>query len=332
MKIVAIEDSEEFLMLYKLYLQKNFTHEFVPLKTSSKVFKTLDFSKEEVRARFKDLDLVILDYFIPKANGQQILTWLKKFPEFEDIPIIMITGNQSEEAVVRAFESGIFDFIRKPFSISEFVTRVSSAIRFKKEIDLRKKRESELQRANLRLKMDLNVLKELNMTDPLTSVFNRRYLDIHLKNEFSQSRLFGKPMSILLLDVDYFKYYNDTYGHMKGDECLISIAKGIRSALEDPGYVVCRYGGEEFIIILSSVDKNSALIVAEKIRKTIENLSIQHSNSSCANVVTVSIGGVDYNGVNDLSLEELIQSADNQLYKAKKSGRNKCMFESISQI
>jgi len=185
-----------------------------------------------------------------------------------------------------------------------------------KDITVRKEAEAALQDANRKL-------KELAELDGLTRVGNRRFFDEHMGAEWDRQKRSKKPLSLIICDVDFFKPYNDHYGHLQGDGCLCAIADEISRSIRRPADFVCRYGGEEFAVILPETEPEGAAHVAESIRSNIENLNIEHAGSTIADRVTVSLGVTGMVPVENFSHENLIQSADTALYASKDTGRNR---------
>ncbi len=173
----------------------------------------------------------------------------------------------------------------------------------------------ELREANSRL-------ENLSICDALTGISNRRHFDKYLEINFKSSMRSGKPLSLIMADIDYFKRYNDNYGHIKGDESIIKVAKAMASSVKRPTDLVTRYGGEEFAIVLAETDKDGSIIVAEKIRKKINALALRNEYSNVAPYITVSLGVATIVPSDDCSIEDFINRADKALYKAKGSGRN----------
>jgi len=157
--------------------------------------------------------------------------------------------------------------------------------------------------------------------DSLTGIYNRRYFDEHAENEWRKCLRESEPLSLVMLDIDFFKSYNDYYGHQEGDDCLRKIAQEIRISLLRPSDVVVRYGGEEFVVILPNTNINGAYRVAERISRNISNLAIKHAASTVSEVVTLSQGISEMNGKND-TVYECLKNADRSLYEAKNKGRN----------
>lgn len=166
-------------------------------------------------------------------------------------------------------------------------------------------------------------VRDLSNRDGLTGIPNRRYFAETLERLWKQAARLSKPVSIIMCDIDHFKAYNDTYGHLKGDECLKLVAENLSKALKRPLDIVSRYGGEEFIVVLPDTSIKGATHIAEILRKKIESLKIMHKTSSVTDVVTISLGVASTIPSHKSSYEELILAADNALYEAKENGRNR---------
>ena len=170
---------------------------------------------------------------------------------------------------------------------------------------------------------DMRELQRLALVDSLTSLPNRRSLDKNLDFEWKRAAREGKPLSSILLDIDFFKLFNDTYGHLAGDGCLKEVARSVQIASQRPADLTARYGGEEFAVLLPATEREGAVIVAERIRKEVERLGILHATSSISDVVTVSLGVATLVPTLDISPLELLSKADKALYQAKAAGRNR---------
>ncbi len=191
-------------------------------------------------------------------------------------------------------------------------------------------KQEEINKAYKELEEKNNTLQRLSTIDELTNISNRRKFDEYFKKEWLRLKREKKPISLLLCDIDYFKLYNDYYGHQEGDKCLHAIAKTIEKVARRPADLAARYGGEEFIMVLPDTDGNGAKIVAERILKEIESLQITHKKSNISEHVTISIGIASLIPDIDLSSEILIFAADKALYEAKDSGRNKSVLMDIN--
>jgi len=183
--------------------------------------------------------------------------------------------------------------------------------------------KSKLETANASLKFKNNQLKELAMIDGLTHIPNRRFFDQTYEKSYKEVLRDDKTLAILMIDVDYFKRYNDNYGHAKGDACLIAIAKVLKKSLKRPSDVFARYGGEEFVVLLENIDYEGAKQVSMSLVNAVEGLKISHEYSSAADHVTISIGMAFKEAGEDITKESLLKKADDALYQAKESGRNR---------
>ncbi|MCP1309417.1 sensor domain-containing diguanylate cyclase [Paenibacillus tyrfis] len=187
-----------------------------------------------------------------------------------------------------------------------------------RDISSRKQTEQQLMKTN-------ELLQKISSIDALTGLANRRFFDERFAKEWRHAMRFSTPLSVILLDIDYFKRYNDTYGHHDGDACLQYVAEAMRRAAKRPGDMTARYGGEEFVIVLPVTDGRGALYVAERMRSEVELLRIPHRGSAVSSFVTASLGVATMIPVRDVSPRELIIRADKALYRAKQEGRNRAI-------
>lgn len=187
------------------------------------------------------------------------------------------------------------------------------------EVNIRVQIENDLKEAN-------RELKRLSVIDGLTGIANRRAFDNFLENEWNRNLRDEKFLTLLLCDVDYFKKYNDHYGHQAGDECLKKIASVLERQCHRPADFAARYGGEEFAIVLSDTDKNGTEKVGEEVRAAVESLDVPHEKSEAASVVTISIGAVVLIPGGEMEISDMIKYADLALYRAKEEGRNRLTF------
>ena len=238
---------------------------------------------------------------MPAMDGYEVCSRLKAQAETTNIPIIFVTSLGDSMAEVRGFELGAVDYINKP--VSPPVVR----IRVRNQIELKKAKDA---------------LAHLVVTDGLTGVFNRRHFDNVLHLECQRLSRSNGVLSLVLFDVDFFKCFNDTYGHLAGDDCLRSIGKAILHALKRTSDIGARYGGEEFACILPETDSSGACKVAETLRQEIAALAIPHAKSTSAPYVTASFGVVTCSCMQGVTPSQLITLADRQLYAAKTAGRN----------
>jgi diguanylate cyclase (GGDEF)-like protein len=247
--------------------------------------------------------LILLDINMPDMDGYEVCRKLKENEQTKEIPVMFITARNDAEDEEKGFLLGASDYIIKPFKPVVVIARVRNQL-------------------NLRLRTEL--LEKIARTDGLTGISNRRTYDDELVRLFRHCARNGKPLSVLMIDVDHFKAYNDNYGHGAGDICLRQVAHSLNSLIRRPLEVVARYGGEEFAAILPETDAGGARHIAEGMLEAVRSLSIPHAFSSAAQYVTVSIGYAAMNcEENDACLEALGKEADRALYRAKRAGRNR---------
>lgn len=254
----------------------------------------------------KDIDLVLCDVMMPGIDGFKFLSMKKARPEFNEIPVIMLTGAEDVKLKVKALEMGASDYITKPFDPGELIARVKVHYKIKLL-------QEELKATNRRL-------EELSNTDGLTKLYNRRYFMELLELEFQRSQRYQARFAFLMMDLDHFKVINDTYGHLIGDRVLYEIAQILQENLR-VNDVVGRYGGEEFALFMPETDLKGALVVAERYRKRIEDFVLVEKDQKIK--VTISMGVACYPHPEINSVDDLIRLSDNALYKAKRNGRNR---------
>lgn len=246
-------------------------------------------------------DLILLDIDMPEMDGYQICRELKDNPRTKHIPITFITGHDSDEDELKGLQMGASDYFTKPFKMPLVKARVAILVDLKKKTDL------------------LEVLVDL---DGLTGIPNRRRFDISFDEEWRRAVRANSQLSLCMMDVDYFKQFNDNYGHAAGDQCLRRVADELEKVAKRAGELVARYGGEEFVLLLPNNSLQQAIEFAEKLRVRIESLGIQHSFSACAKSITLSFGIASVKPTRQGEHLALLKAADDQLYRAKESGRN----------
>lgn len=255
-------------------------------------------------------DLAILDRRLPDIDGAMLCRDLKANPEFRNRYIIMLTGETEQEDKVEGLELGADDYITKPFEHGELLARIRAG---KRIVDLQK----ELLETNRRLAL-------LSITDGLTGLYNHRHFQDELARAYEESMRYQRPLSLAMLDIDFFKKTNDTFGHAAGDEVLKSVAKIFLSSIRTSD-LAARYGGEEFAVMMPETDETDALLFAEKIRSMVEETEINTSAGAIRATVSIGVATIPRSRVK--SARELIQVSDRALYRAKKSGRNQVHSE-----
>lgn len=250
-------------------------------------------------------DLILLDVHMPKINGLEVCKQLRELKAMNDVPIIFVTASVEVKSQNECWEAGGSDFISKPIAPSTLVHRV---------------------KAHLLNKARLEQLQKLTYKDSLTGLYNRHYLNEHSEAIVKQVKRLNESIGFLMLDLDFFKRFNDLYGHQAGDECLRDAADVIVESLKRPQDVAVRYGGEEFLIILPYADLAGLKHVAKNILLNIKKKNIKHAESPFEHV-SFSIGGaLSHNKSCEYSLEAMIKIADENLYEAKRLGRNQLVI------
>ncbi|WP_300435268.1 diguanylate cyclase [Zoogloea sp.] len=272
-------------------------------------------------------DLILLDIIMPGMDGFEVARRIRQLEQFgEWTPIIFLTARTSDADLEKAISVGGDDYLIKPVSETVLAAKVRAMqriaqMRFSLLVLTRK-----LDDAN-------QELTRLSSLDGLTGISNRRQFDETLLREWRRLGRQGRPLSMLLCDVDYFKQFNDGYGHQVGDECLKAVARTLKDTLRRPADLVARYGGEEFAVILPDTEITGALQVAEAMRSAVEGLNITHRYSKGGSVVTISIGVASTTPLrtgSDSSV--LLKRADDALYQAKQAGRNRIAAAVVSAI
>jgi len=269
------------------------------------------------------VDLVLLDIHLPGKDGIEGCRELKRIEQFRDVPVIIISGLEQPENLEPAFAAGAMDYLTKPPNRLELMVRVSSALKLKGEMDRRKARERELLEMAARLEEANLELRRLSTRDGLTGLANRRAGNEFLSREWLRSARERKEFSIIMVDIDCFKSYNDTHGHLDGDDCLKRVAAALQKGLHRPADLLVRYGGEEFMALLPDTDREGALIVAIAMKEEVDALQLHHGNSAISPHVTVSMGISSVVPREEMPAEQLIAEADRALYQAKQEGRHR---------
>ena len=264
-----------------------------------------------------EYELLIISLNLANEDGLRLCSHLRSNEKTRSTPIVMVASDEDMERVAHGLEIGAHDYIMRPIERNELLARVRTQIRRK--------------RFQERLRATYDISLSMALTDTLTGLYNRRYLEVHLEKLLQKNRESKKSLAVLMIDIDHFKSVNDTHGHKVGDEILQKFAERLRDGLR-PTDLVARLGGEEFTVILPDVTEERAYMVAERLRRSIANDPIPCSTEQGALDITTSIGGsiIDFE---PHTVQEALERADKALYVAKEEGgRNCCVFEGKGKL
>jgi diguanylate cyclase (GGDEF)-like protein len=320
MSILVVDDSRVVRAMLGAILNSVGYTDVVVAESAQAAFEALGLDNNPGRT---GIDLILMDLTMPGMDGIAALHRIQAISHLRDIPVIMVTGRVEPESLRMAFEAGAIDYITKPVHEVELLARVRSALKLKFEIDQRKAREHELVQALKQLETANQLLQHISATDGLTGVANRRQFDGVLEVEWARASRSRSWLALILLDIDYFKFYNDTYGHQAGDACLKTVASVLVGNIHRPEDMAARYGGEEFAIVLPGTELAGATAVADRIRTRVESIEIVHAGSEVSRYVTLSVGVAAAIPRKDNTQTTLIAAADQALYQAKHEGRNR---------
>jgi two-component system cell cycle response regulator len=299
-RILVIEDRAESVTWFANALKP--THEVASADT---------FEEALVRVRGGDYDLIVVSLGMRGFDGLRLCSQLRSLPEGRHIPILVVVSDGDRRKLNQALEMGVNDYLTRPVDKNELIARVRT--------QLRKKRYADRLRHNVQLSL------EMAITDQLTGLHNRRYMTRHLDSLVANAKRSGKPLSFVIMDIDYFKQVNDTHGHDIGDEVLKEFAA--RIAANTRGIdLACRYGGEEFVVAMPDTDLAFAASISERLRHSIETTPVQISRAPHKLNLTISIGIAQAEGEGDTA-DALLYRADQALYKAKRAGRNRVVAD-----
>lgn len=276
-------------------------------------------------------DIILLDIILPDITGYEVAKQVRKLQGKDDwTAIIFLSAMSKDDDLARGIAAGGDDYLIKPAGRVVLQAKVAAMFRLVRMQRALVKLTEQLNQANEQLNHANQELHRVSMTDGLTGISNRRLFDESLVREWRRCARIHKPLSIVMLDVDYFKKFNDKYGHQAGDECLKAAAKQIATAVPRASDLAARYGGEEFVLILGETDEEGARSVANRIRLQVAGLKVVNEDSP-HHYVTVSCGISTVLPSEDKPVEKLVKSADNALYLAKKQGRNTVAYLDYGQ-
>ena len=281
------------------------------LSPANEVTSVDTFEEALVRVKGDDPDLVIVSLGMRGFDGLRLCSQLRSLPEGRNVPILVVVTEGDRRKLTQALEMGVNDYLTRPVDKNELVARVRT--------QLRKKRYADRLRHNVQLSL------EMAITDQLTGLHNRRYMSRHLDNLVDGAKRNDKPIAFVIMDIDFFKAVNDTHGHDIGDEVLKEFANRIAANVRGID-LACRYGGEEFVVVMPDTDVAFAYSVSERLRKSIETTPFKISRAPGTLSLTISIGIAGSEGDSDTA-SALLHRADQALYRAKRSGRNRVVAD-----
>ena len=281
------------------------------LREQNRVTIESDAREALVRVNGEDYDLVVVSLSLERSDGLRFCSHLRSEERTRNTPILAIVENGDTTRLVRALDMGVNDYLMRPVDRNELTARVRT--------QLKRKRYQDVLRQNLQLSL------EMAITDPLTNLYNRRYMESHLNTLVQRAADRGKEISLLIVDIDFFKSVNDTHGHDVGDDVLREFGERLARSVRGID-LACRYGGEEFVVVMPDTDVAFANTVAERLRKEIAEEPFKVGASVGSLAITASIGVTSLHSPTE-SVEEFLKRADKALYRAKREGRNRVVSE-----
>ncbi len=307
MRVLVVDDTDDMLLLACAYVEE-MGHEAVPATGGEEALAIVESDPP---------DMVLMDVMMPGMDGYEVTRRIREISGEQGwIPVIFLSAMVDDASVAAGIAAGGDDYLTKPISEVVLQAKINAMDRLTQMRQRLVGITAELEVANEQLAAQ-------SLLDGLTEVANRRHFDQQIEIEWRRARNGDSFLGLLMMDVDFFKNYNDSYGHLKGDECLRRVATAIAAEAPRAADFVARYGGEEFVVIVPDTDQDGLKALAERIRSGIEALEIPHRDSSAAAVVTVSIGAAQAKPAQHRDHEALIARADEALYCAKAAGRNR---------
>jgi two-component system cell cycle response regulator len=298
--VAVVDDDAAIRRLVSLFLRRA-GYEVIEVTTGTEA---------RARLRAEQWNMAILDRKLPDLDGLDLCREIKSNAGLRNRYVIMLTGEADEQDKIEGLDLGADDYITKPFQYKELLARIRAG---KRIVDL----QSELMESNRRLEL-------LSITDGLTRLFNHRHFQDEMVRAFDESQRYQRPLSLAIIDIDFFKKVNDTYGHAAGDDVLKTVARLFMDSVRSTD-LAARYGGEEFAVMMPETDLGDAIAFAEKIRTMVEGTTIQTQAGPVSVTVSIGVSSVPTTILN--TPKEMIVAADKALYRAKRGGRNQVQAE-----
>lgn len=267
--------------------------------------------------------VILQDLVMPEVDGLVLLRFFRANPVTKTTPIIVLSSKEDPKIKSEAFKLGATDYLVKFPDQIEVIARIRAHTRTYLAQQQRDDAYRELRTLQVELEKKNAELQRLSSLDGLTGIANRRRFDEYLEQEWLRAARDGNILSLVLIDIDHFKAFNDNYGHQGGDECLRKVARTLDATLKRASDVVARYGGEEFAVVLPDTDAGGAALIAEKLRACVDALGLAHAHSKTTDHVTISLGVAGIVPRDGGNPADLVKMADEALYQAKESGRNR---------
>lgn len=274
---------------------------------------------------------ILQDLVMPDADGMMVVRYFRSHPSLKNIPVIVLSGKENPTDKSEAFSNGASDYLIKPPDQIELIARIKAHSRSFMAQQQRDQAFHELRELQKQLEQKNVELERLSSIDGLTGIPNRRSFDEYFAKEWQRAVREENHLALLLIDIDFFKKYNDGYGHQGGDDCLQKVASQLARPTRRSSDLTARYGGEEFVVVLPNTDLDGAMRIAEEMRLSVEKLALKHEFSDVAKIVSISLGAASVIPNNHKNSADLIAEADRALYQAKESGRNCCQGSTITQ-
>lgn len=290
-KILIVDD--EPINIEVLY---DLLNDLYDIRFATNGFKALEL------ARTYHPDVILLDVMMPEMSGYDVCRSLKADEDLKSTLVVFVTAMADENDEKQGLSIGAIDYITKPINPDITRARVKNFVTMKQQHDL---------------------LENMALNDALTEIPNRRHFDSCLQIEWRRAIRAEEPIALLVIDIDHFKFYNDTYGHDEGDQCLKTVASVMHQQVERAGDLLARYGGEEFVCLMPHTALAGAITLGERLLSGVADMKIAHAKSPVREYVTLSIGAASVIPTQESSIEAFFKAADEALYKAKESGRNR---------